>query len=93
MINHIRTTKMFERHLKQLRRKHYDTSKLEAAIRVIATEDHDTLVRQYRWHILKGNKAGINEIHLEADWLLLYEITRNNEMTLLLLDTGSHAIL
>ncbi len=38
----------------------------------IAHGDQDTLIRKYKWHKLKGDKAGINEI------------------TILLLDTGSH---
>ncbi|WP_143462985.1 type II toxin-antitoxin system RelE/ParE family toxin [Levilactobacillus enshiensis] len=90
MITHVRTTKLFERHLKRLRKKHYDITKLENVVQLIVTEDHETLVRKYRWHLLKGNNAGINELHLEADWLLMYTITNENEVTLLLLDTGSH---
>ncbi|WP_341779453.1 hypothetical protein [Levilactobacillus sp. HBUAS70063] len=42
---------------------------------------------------LIGNLAGINEIHLDKNGLLLYQIINDDELTLLLLNTGSHDIL
>lgn len=93
MIKHIRTTKVFERNLKKLKKKHYNTSRLEQAIILIAKADQETLTREFKWHLLKVNQAGINEIHLASNWLLLYEIINDEEVTLLLLNTGSHDIL
>jgi len=66
---------------------------MKQAITLIVAEDHETLIRQFKWHMLKGDKAGINEIHLDANWLLLYEIISEDEITLLVLNTGSHDML
>ena len=93
MIKKVRYTKLFLRNWKKLRRKHYDTAKMKQAIALIVAEDHETLIRQFKWHVLKGNHAGVNEIHLDANWLLLYEIVNDNEVTLLVLNTGSHDML
>ncbi|WP_208907643.1 type II toxin-antitoxin system RelE/ParE family toxin [Levilactobacillus yiduensis] len=88
-IKNILTTREFDRSLKKLKKKHYDISRIAQAVFHIAHREQDVLIRKYKWHLLKGDKAGINEIHLDRDWLLLYEIT-DNEITILLLDTGSH---
>lgn len=93
MINHIRSTKMFERHLKKLKKKHYDIARLQMAISLIVNDNQEMLKQQFKWHMLKGDKAGIHEIHLDSNWLLLYQIISDTEITLLLLDTGSHDIL
>ncbi|WP_446450068.1 type II toxin-antitoxin system RelE/ParE family toxin [Tuanshanicoccus lijuaniae] len=39
--------------------------------------------------MLKGEFQGIQECHIEKDWLLMYEIIQN-ELVLLLMRTGSH---
>ncbi|WP_225428418.1 type II toxin-antitoxin system mRNA interferase toxin, RelE/StbE family [Levilactobacillus yonginensis] len=93
MIKRIEYTKIFLRNWKRLKKKHYDSSRMKQAIALIAAEDHDALVRQFKWHMLKGDKTGINEIHLDANWLLLYEVTSEDEITLLILNTGSHDML
>ncbi|WP_125581191.1 type II toxin-antitoxin system mRNA interferase toxin, RelE/StbE family [Levilactobacillus cerevisiae] len=56
-------------------------------------EDQLTLQKDYHLHTLKGDKAGIYELHLERNWLLLYQITGTTELTLLLLRTGTHDII
>ena len=40
--------------------------------------------------MLTGNYAGIWECHIEPDWLLLWK-QDNDELILLLLDTGTHS--
>ncbi|WP_407885437.1 type II toxin-antitoxin system RelE/ParE family toxin [Levilactobacillus sp. N40-8-2] len=93
MINRSLTTARFDRAYKKLAKKHYDMKRLKAAVNTILVEDHETLVHQFDWHLLTGNLAGINEIHLDKNWLLLYQIIHDNELVLLLLDTGGHDIL
>ncbi|WP_420324065.1 type II toxin-antitoxin system mRNA interferase toxin, RelE/StbE family [Levilactobacillus koreensis] len=43
--------------------------------------------------MLKGDKSGVSELHLERNWILIYEIVGKDELVLLLLDTGIHDIL
>jgi len=93
MIEKVASTKIFERSLKKLKKKHFDMSRLKQAITLIVNENQDELIRRFKWHMLKGDKAGINEIHLDNNWLLMYQITGKNKLTLLLLDTGSHDML
>ncbi|KRL93745.1 type II toxin-antitoxin system RelE/ParE family toxin [Levilactobacillus hammesii] len=93
MIKTYKTTARFDRSLKKLARKHYDLKRLDTALKLILAEDHETLKHRFDWHMLSGNLTGINEIHLDKDWLLLYKITNEHELTLLLLNTGGHDIL
>jgi len=93
MIDQIGSTPSFDRALKRLRKKHYDLKRLKYAIHLIQIEDHETLKRQFDWHMLVGNHAGINEIHIEKNWLLLYQVLNGDELKLLLIDTGDHSIL
>lgn len=93
MIKRSRTTARFDRSLKKLRKKHDDLARLDLAIKTILAEEHEVLVRQFDWPMLTGNLAGINEIHLDKNWLLLYQIINDDELILLLLNTGSHDIL
>lgn len=53
------------------------------------TEDRDLLSTKYRDHALVNNWKGYREIHIEADWLLIYRIKRD-ELQLVLTCTGSH---
>jgi mRNA interferase YafQ len=46
--------------------------------------------KSYKPHILSGKYAGIWECHIEPDWLLLWK-QNDTELTLLLLDTGTHS--
>ena len=41
----------------------------------------------YRPHPLSGEWAGVWECHIEADWLLIYEVTPTE---VLLIRTGTH---
>lgn len=48
------------------------------------------LPQKYRPHKLKGVYAGCWECHISPDWLLVWQ-QNDTELTLLLLDTGSHS--
>ncbi|CAJ1225870.1 type II toxin-antitoxin system mRNA interferase toxin, RelE/StbE family [Lactiplantibacillus xiangfangensis] len=93
MIEKVTTTAHFTRSVKKLAKKHYDMERLDAAIKTILLEDQETLKYKFDWHMLRGNHAGINEIHLDKNWLLTYQIINNDELILLLLNTGGHDIL
>ncbi|RJF41935.1 type II toxin-antitoxin system YafQ family toxin [Actinomyces sp. 2119] len=77
----------FLRDVKRLKRKHYDMDALKTAIRAVAARRTDWL-RQHRDHRLAGRLAAYRELHITADWLLLYAI--EDDGTLVLARTGSH---
>lgn len=63
--------------------------KLREPIELIVKGDTGTLKRKYKDHALKGDLKGKRELHIEGDWLLVYQI-ENNNLELWLLATGSH---
>jgi len=93
MIDRIRFTKTFDRQYKRLRKKHFDMTKIDDAIDLIMSEDKTKLIRKLDWHFLKGNKQDIQDIHLDENWLLLYEIVNNEGLIVGILATGDHDIL
>lgn len=63
--------------------------KLREPIQLIVNGEVDLLKRKYKDHALKGDLKGKRELHIEGDWLLIYEV-KNNRLELWLLATGSH---
>ena len=53
--------------------------------------EEQVLPEKYRDHALTDSKdyKGMRECHIESDWLLIYQIVRN-ELILNLVRTGSH---
>lgn len=78
----------FKKSYKLCKRRGLNISNLETVLRLLA--ETGTLPARYRPHLLTGNYAGIWECHIEPDWLLLWK-QNNTELTLLLLDTGTHS--
>lgn len=93
MIKNIVTTAIFRRNLKKLKKKHYPIDEFEKVIDLLVQNDLDTLKRHYSYHTLAGNFAGITDIHIQKNWLLLCSIDQNDPDTLILIDTGDHSIL
>lgn len=85
----VETTAKFEKRLKKYKKKHFNLQKLFDAVDCIVDRNEKLLKTKYRDHALAGNWAGYRELHIEGDWLLVYKID-NNELILLLVDTGSH---
>lgn len=88
MLKTIRALPIFERDVKRLRKKHFDMARLQDAITALFEEDEATLIR-LRDHALKGNWRGYRELHIDADWLPIYQIERD-ELELILVRSGSH---
>lgn len=68
-------TRRFERDVKKSRARGKDQRKVEQAIRLLASDSiitDETLRRKYRPHQLKGSYKPSWEIHIEADFLLIY---------------------
>lgn len=76
----------FDKDLYRLKRRGKDLGKLEAIVEKLRIDD--VLPAKYRPHILLGDWEGSWELHIEPDWLLIYEI---DDDTLYLVRTGTHS--
>ena len=84
----IRFTGEFKRQMKLCQRRGYDMELLRTAIRILSTEGR--LPDSYLPHILHGNRKGQWECHIQPDWLLVWK-QEKLELTLVMLNTGTHA--
>lgn len=88
----IRTTRHFEKSLRRCEKRGLPMELLFEAIELLRLTG--TLpVDKYRPHKLVGKRAGQWECHIngkKSDWLLVWE-QNDTELTLLLIDTGSHS--
>jgi mRNA interferase YafQ len=85
-MRHVTQRRRFREDLKQQTRRGKDIEDLIAVIELLAEDG--TLPDTYRPHKLTGEWKGLWECHIEADWLLIYEVTATE---VLLIRTGSHA--
>ncbi|MBQ4484606.1 MAG: type II toxin-antitoxin system YafQ family toxin [Prevotella sp.] len=88
MMYRIRFTGEFKRQMKLCQRRGYDMELLRTAIRILSTEGR--LPDRYLPHILHGNRKGQWECHIQPDWLLVWK-QEKLELTLVMLNTGTHA--
>ena len=84
----IKPTTRFQKDLKRIKRRGYDVSLLTDIIKKLA--QGKALPAKNRDHQLSGEFAGCRECHITPDWLLIYEIDRD-ELILYLTRTGSHS--
>lgn len=84
----IKPTSRFQKDLKLIQKRGYNTNKLSAVIKLLA--DGKELPPVYKDHQLKGNWDGCRECHIEPDWLLIYEYD-NGSLILYLTRTGTHS--
>lgn len=82
------TTKRFDKDLKRCVKRGLNLQFVYDAIALLRTTG--TLPQQYRPHKLSGDLDGIWECHIQPDWLLVWEI-RDQELVLVLLNTGTHS--
>ncbi len=78
----------FEKDLKRVRRRGWKMALLTDIVRELVAGKK--LSEKHRDHDLAGNFAGLRECHIEPDWLLIYEVDREN-FILYLVRTGSHS--
>ena len=81
----IKTTERFETDFKKMVRRSNDPEIFWEVVELIATKE--AIPDEYRDHELEGEWVGVRDIHVEADWLLLYQIAGKD---LILLRTGTH---
>lgn len=84
----IRVHNKFKKDLKQISKRGYDEEKLWSVVEQLA--NGIALPPKNRDHALTGNYVGCRECHIEPDWLLVYEIQKD-ELILLLIRTGTHS--
>ena len=78
----------FRKDYKRIEKRGYDIRKLEKVIGLLSNEQ--PLPERYNDHQLVGNYAGCRECHITPDWLLIYEIDKD-ELLLILTRTGTHS--
>ena len=85
------TTK-FKKSISLCYKRGLDLELLETAIKILSQKGF--LPESYLPHPLKGYKKKasetVMECHIQPDWLLIW-LQNNNELTLLLADTGAHS--
>lgn len=88
MSYHLDTTKRFDKDLKRCQKRGLPIEKLKSAIKLLVA--NGSLPPVYRPHKLSGNHDGEWEAHITSDWLLTW-YQNNQELTLLMLSTGTHS--
>lgn len=80
----------FKKSLRKVLKQGKNLEKLEKIIFKLANKEE--LELKYRNHNLVDDKKfkGCKECHIESDWLLVYKYIEN-ELVLLLINTGSHS--
>lgn len=83
-------TSIFKKDLKKIRKRKKDLDKLDYVVENLASGKE--LPDKYKDHALINDKYYQNcrECHIEPDWLLIYKIN-NDELILLLVQTGTHS--
>ena len=86
----VKYSNKFKRNLRNILKQGKDIKKLEYVINKLANKE--ILEPKYKNHNLLNSKIYKNccECHIEPDWLLVYQYD-NNELILLLVNTGSHS--
>jgi mRNA interferase YafQ len=79
-------TSQFKRDVKVAEKRGKDMAKLRQALVLLIEEK--ALPERYKDHSLGGNWKGHRDLHIEPDWLLIYQIDGND---LYLARTGTHA--
>lgn len=81
-------TGQFKKSLKLCLRRGLDIKAFTTVIDIL--QEKGQLPGQYRPHKLQGKYKGFWECHIQPDWLLIWQ-QNDNELYLILVDTGSHS--
>lgn len=87
-IYQIQITNKFKKSLDLSYRRNLDLELLKEVIHILAKGEK--LHTKHHQHLLQGYKTIIFECHIKPDWLLLWQQI-DNELILILLDTGTHS--
>lgn len=78
----------FKKDYKLIVRRGYNISLMEEIISLLA--EQKPLPEKHRDHALSGDYTGCRECHITPDWLLIYEVNKD-ELILYLTRTGTHS--
>lgn len=81
-------TSEFKSCYKMMKKRHKDLKKLQIIVERLS--NRIPLEARYKDHALVGNYFGNRECHIEPDWLLIYRISED-KLILILVATGSHS--
>lgn len=81
-------TKRFQKSLRKCVKRGLDVKLIQQAIDILIVKG--ALPKKYKPHKLHGNWEGVWECHISPDWLLVW-LQDDDNLTLLMLDTGSHS--
>ena len=83
-------TSAFKKELKIIKKRNKDLEKLTKIVNKLA--NNEELDTKYKDHQLINNLRFKNcrECHIEPDWLLVYR-KKNNDLILILIETGTHS--
>jgi mRNA interferase YafQ len=82
------TTNRFEKELKLCKKRGYDMELIQKVISILSNTGK--LPAKYKPHKLSGNYENCWECHIKGDWLLIW-MQNDQELTLLLTNTGTHS--
>jgi len=85
-MRNVSTTNKFEKDLARLKKRGKNFDRLEAIVEKLRLGK--ALEHKHRPHMLSGDWDGFWELHIEPDWLLIYEISVES---LYLVRTGTHS--
>lgn len=81
-------TNRYSKDLKRTIKRNLDIEKLIKVLEFLA--DRQDLPEKNRDHVLSGNFKGCRECHIEPDWLLIYEVSEDDN-EIILRRTGTHS--
>ena len=81
-------TGQFKKSLKLCVRRGLDVRAFSTVLDIL--QEKGQLPDEYRSHKLSGKYKGCWECHIQPDWLLIWE-QDDNQLRLILVDTGSHS--
>ena len=84
----IKYTGEFKKAYKRCMKRGYNMQLLIETLTIL--QRTGSLPKEYKPHKLSGNYAGKWECHIQPDWLLVW-MQDNEELTLLMLHTGTHS--
>ena len=88
MSHTIRYSNLFKRSFKKCLKRGCDEGKFREVITILS--ENGCLPAKYHPHKLKGAYKDCWECHITPDWLLVWE-QKDDELLLILIDTGSHS--
>ena len=81
----VKTTRTFESDFRRMVRAGKDPALFWPVVDLLVREE--PIPAEFRDHELEGEWAGTRDIHIEANWLLLYQVSGKD---LVLVRTGTH---